>query len=89
MTTTIIRSDKWNTTITFVPQAFEGKPILRIWQGEARNGGTEISLTGTTEKGMTEELAAILDPTGHHAKLVESCGGVHDNSWRQILPQVR
>ena len=47
MTTTIIRSDKWNTTITCVPQAHEGKPLLRVGcdEEEIREIDKEIDVT--------------------------------------------
>ncbi len=84
MTTTIIRSDRWNTTITFVPQTHEGKPLLRIWQGVNVSGeGIEVSLSGSTVEGRDNEVKALLTPIGDQGK------PGHDNSWRQILPQVR
>lgn len=75
--TVILRSDQWNTIITYVNQKHEGKPLLRIWQGQGRSGGIEISLHGSTEQGRDNEVKSLLDPKSP------------DQSWRQILPQAR
>lgn len=56
---TTIRSEKFNTTITYSGQPYEGKEVTRDWTGPGDDGKQERSLSGVTWNDVTRETVAL------------------------------